>query len=456
MNWSGIQARLRNWLAAKLQSRHSNRVRPRRLKLDVLENRVLLSATLLEDINRTTLSSEPSSIIAVGTISYFLANDGIHGEGLWRTDGTGIGTRLIRAVNPKSGLVAAGSNVFFAADDGIHGVELWKSDGTPAGTVMVRDIWKGAADSSPFSLTNVGGTLFFDADDGTHGTQLWKSDGTTAGTVRVTGLGPLPDGPVPEYLTSVGGKVFFLPANRPSRGNLWVSDGTSSGTFLVKAFGTSVNLEDLTDVDGVLYFWRDNQGPNAELWKSDGTAAGTLLVRNINAGSVPARLNALTNVGGTLYFTASDATNSAELWKSDGTASGTVQILDFPVQHTSYSSSALDGMTPAGGTLYFDLVDFNNNTGAHSSLWKSNGTSAGTILVKGIAADSLTECDGELYFDSRTPGGVAQLWKSNGTTGGTSIVRAFGTQLPSTISGLTNLNGKLLRRTPTRGGTLGK
>ena len=37
----------------------------------------------------------------------------------------------------------------------------------------------------------------------------------------------------------------------------------------------------------------------------------------------------LTNVNGTLFFTANDGTNGTELWKSDGTAAGTVLVKDI-------------------------------------------------------------------------------------------------------------------------------
>ena len=37
----------------------------------------------------------------------------------------------------------------------------------------------------------------------------------------------------------------------------------------------------------------------------------------------------LTNVNGTLFFTADDGTNGRELWKSDGTAAGTVLVKDI-------------------------------------------------------------------------------------------------------------------------------
>ena len=82
--------------------------------------------------------------------------------------------------------------LYFTVNDAVHGDELWKSNGTDKGTVMVKDIAAGKypsgggpRSSNPFDLTAVNGTLFFSADDGVHGRELWKSNGTVAGTVLV-------------------------------------------------------------------------------------------------------------------------------------------------------------------------------------------------------------------------------------------------------------------------------
>src|SRR5437764_7940896 len=58
-------------------------------------------------------------------------------------------TNLVKVINPTgtsfSGpLVNVNGTLFFSADDGVHGQELWKSDGTAAGTVLVSDINPGS------------------------------------------------------------------------------------------------------------------------------------------------------------------------------------------------------------------------------------------------------------------------------------------------------------------------
>jgi hypothetical protein len=51
-------------------------------------------ARRVKDINTTTstASSFPNPGVQIGNITYFIANDGVNGRELWRTDGTPGGT----------------------------------------------------------------------------------------------------------------------------------------------------------------------------------------------------------------------------------------------------------------------------------------------------------------------------------------------------------------------------
>jgi ELWxxDGT repeat protein len=148
---------------------------------------------MLLDVNPTTYSSSPSGLVAIGSMTYFSADDGIHGPELWKSDGTAAGTTLVADINPgpagsfPSHLTNANGTLFFAANDGTHGEQLWKSDGSAGGTVLVADINPGGGGSNPTFLTNVNGTLFFAANDGVHGPQPWVLPPATA-SLAVTGF----------------------------------------------------------------------------------------------------------------------------------------------------------------------------------------------------------------------------------------------------------------------------
>ena len=233
---------------------------------------------------------------------------------------------------------------YFAGNDGTTGYELWKTDGTEAGTVRVKDIHPGANASFPAYFATVNGTVYFVARDETNGTELWKTDGTEAGTVMVKDINPGANSsipiPIPYYLTNVNGSLYFSANDGTNGTELWKTDGTEAGTVRVADInpGASVSIPaNLTNVNGTLYFSASDGTNGTELWKTDGTEAGTVLVKDINPGashSFPfpldgSWLGSYTNVNGTVYFGADDGTNGWELWKTDGTEAGTVMVKDI-------------------------------------------------------------------------------------------------------------------------------
>src|SRR5262249_42057510 len=157
---------------------------------------------------------------------------GPHGRELWESNGTATGTFLVKDIFPGGNSVFLQSSypryltnmngtLFFSANDGSHGYQLWESNGTSVGTFLVKDVSHGGASSFPSGLTNVNGTLFFSADDGTHGSQLWESDGTSARTFLVKIINPGSGGASPSNLVNVNGRLFFSDRDGVHGAELW-------------------------------------------------------------------------------------------------------------------------------------------------------------------------------------------------------------------------------------------
>src|SRR5262249_18091383 len=134
-----------------------------------------------------------------------------------------------------------------------------------------------------------------------------------------------------------------------------------------------------TRVGPIVFFTAESLFDGRELWKTDGTSTGTVLVKDIGPGSgFSSNPSFLTPVGSTLYFSAFDA--ATELWKSDGTTPGTVMVKRINTADPALHGSRPSALTSFNGNLYFMASD-----GIHGTeLWKSDGTEAGTMLVKDL------------------------------------------------------------------------
>ena len=329
------------------------------------------------------------------------------GHQLWSFGQSGGATLLATFKDQQQigSFIAFRNALYFAVSRGSNTVELWKSDGTPQGTGKAIDL---PAELNTLKFPRVvGSNLWFLAEDYGSTGEVWRTDGTQGGTVRVFSGSRTTRDPEP---TQVGSQVYFV-ALRPSSDDydyqIYKTDATLNGFTAVTDFpglnATRATPGILAAFQGSLYFaaFRPT-GEGPALWRTDGTIAGTVPLQTFpnplssNYGDPP-RIG-IRVLGSQLLLTADDGVHGLELWRSDGTTAGTSLLRDiYPGRGGSQPANFLE----AGGLLYFSATD-----GLHGfELWRTDGTPAGTRLVQDIAPEGpssypawLTLVGNQLFF----------------------------------------------------------
>jgi VCBS repeat-containing protein/ELWxxDGT repeat protein len=114
-------------------------------------------------------------------------------------------------------------------------------------------------------------------------------------------------------------------------------------------------------IGNIVFFTADNGSNGVELWRSDSSETGTFLLKDINAGAASTNISDVRVVGSELYFTAYDGTSTNQ-WKTNGTTAGTMLVPS--------SVSAIIG-TPT-------LSSVTEDTGVNAS---GHLTASGTISI---------------------------------------------------------------------------
>ncbi|AXE18397.1 hypothetical protein DR864_11875 [Runella rosea] len=447
-----------------------------------------------------TFPTEAAKRIFIGTPTrlYFFANNGTTGFELWSSDGTSSGTNLVKDFITGTGtanysyLQAFESELFFIANETSLGYKAWKTNGTLAGTQTVESITPALNITNVYPLRNSGSTFFLSAfsattgyelyklsggvvslvkdiktvsqnnnqnfskvnegmagiffiyDNGKDGMELWKTDGTQSGTQLFYDFYSYPLSTQNPYRSFTSfdfysnssmfnsefvwynNKMYFFVNQQ-----LWVTDGTNPPTLFKNTQGNgSNNAYSLAVYQGALYFNIDNN-----LWKTDGTEAGTVLVKSLDNSQGPPLSN-FAVVNNLLFFSGYTSTHGEEIWRSDGTTAGTFMTkelipgINYPELPSSFK------VKPMGNTLFFTFYD----SVIGRELWKSDGTEAGTVLVKDIASgegvgsspEYMTNFNNQyLVFSGNNSdwtnpnanGNGTELWKSDGTTAGTQMIK---------------------------------
>ena len=271
--------------------------------------------------------------------------------------------------------------------------------------------------------------------------------GNAALAVSVTPLDLWDSGSTaPRQIVDAGGYVVFEgERDNTFTDSVWRSDGTLAGSFVLETYGRVENFRGgrFFHHNGLTYYVADGDcvcgdPVGTELFVTDGTIDGTRVLKDINpdsadgiqvhfVSSVGDRVADLAAVGDTVFFVADDGERGNELWKTDGTEAGTQIVKDiFPGPDDSMDFPRL---TAIGDYVFFFAMDNETNG---TELWKSDGTEAGTIRVSNInpnvgesAISGATATDGiiaavkDKLFWRGFDGTDIALWVSDGTAQGT-------------------------------------
>ncbi len=427
--------------------------------VQALEARRLLSANLVADFD----GFYPTNAVEVGDVSYFTANDGVHGTELWKSDGTMQGTKLVRDITPGAdgseitSILPFKRGVMFISHSSERST-VWYSDGTPKRTVPLATFTNGDYVVNPADRLVNGRFLFSVGEQ-----DFWSSDGTAAGTHKIATI----DG-------YIGGRAVGYVSNRMlwsnDTGSLWSTDGTIGGTFKMPPLQGGLP----SDMPG--WWWVDELKPfngklvavsmlTTELWITDGTIGGT---QKLGDGPTPLQplfqhnglmylwgLNPRTDLKTEIFVTdgtpqsahllvplneevrnlmaapvgdkvyifgrADDDQNSVRMWVTDGSADGTRSI-------GSVSKSLIHFPIVVDGKVYFFVRpdDSDGSAGGSCDLWMIDSDDDQIAQLKSIDdayIGAFKAVSGKLFFTVLLPNQSPQLWKSDGSMDGTYFVK---------------------------------
>ena len=446
------------------------------------------SGTSLDSV--TDLGAGSETVIAGNMIPFnnklllymnYSTDDATTGNELYEYDPASDAFTLIKDIDEGSGdasisnFTILGSKVYFEADNA-----LWETDGTTIGTDSVQ----AAQDAAILGINNIfawNDLLFFEGDDGT-GDQLWVYDPTAGSVTNISNLTGANTNHDPSDYCVAGDYLYYRGEDKNNAdGHLWRTDGTT--IELVDSIIKDV--DEIVYLNGVLYFEaEDTTGTTTgnELFKfdlrksveftvTDGTnpiegATVTLTgydAVTTNASGVATVSNVLpeSNIAYTItkadYFEVNGNTSVA-----DENVSETVtlqQSVSGELELVKDINTGTSGSNPAeifvfNNEIYFAADDANAETDHGKEVWKSDGTEAGTVLVKDIRTGTSNSSpydffvyNNELYFNAND--GNSSVYKTDGTEGGTVEI------LDNSIaSSPVELNGITYAVFTTRGNTL--
>jgi ELWxxDGT repeat protein len=390
------------------------------------------TVSTVKTLSISFMANSSQKTIVFNAKMYFTTTDNLKGNELWQSDGTTAGTQILKDINSggasstPNNLFVGNNYLYFMADDGTHGNELWKTDGTAAATTLVADLNLGVGGSEISFIGRDNTIIYFQTKSSKLDLKLYKYDETNSQLTLLKDFNPLrSDSRFGGTMIGTGHTLMCIGYDLANGANIWKSDGTVGGTTLIKrtSEGNS-NPSDFLSVGANTFFAaREDDSNSSKPFVSNGTTGGTIKLADVSFHS--AFPNGFISVNGIVFFGATNASGTG-LWRTDGTPAGTfiVKIINpnpnYPFSYPKYFCNA-------NGTLFFSIDDGINGT----ELWKSDGTTTGTVMVKDIYSGSigsepfyLISYNNFVYFIAQDINTIS-LWRSDGTSAGTILIKTL-------------------------------
>lgn len=367
------------------------------------------------------------------------------------TDGTNTGTYFVADIGngelvhtiPAKDFMYIITNQLVSFSPFTYQAEIWRSDGTASGTVLVKTMpqiasasisnnWTSNRRNENFSVVN--NRMYFGGYDAVNGDELWVTDGTLATTKMIKDIKPGATGSAPWGFCHINNEVFFSCMETGLERKLWKTDGTEAGTVQVAVPEPFFMLDyAIGKLGNKMVFYAHNTIDGYEPYVSDGTPAGTFMLKNIHP-SGNAKLNTVQSTewniaNGFCFFIAYNGTANA-LWRTDGTTAGTIQ-LTTNAANVSSANSAQSYTNSDGKTLWM----LQHSPSRNSKLFRSNGYPEGTYMVAtGLnLPDKIVLYKNAAWFAARPAGISANLepWRSGGNAATTNVALEIAPGFPT-------------------------
>lgn len=288
---------------------------------------------------------------------------------------------------------------------------------------LIKDIYPGVEKSAPRAWAAYKDRIFFLANDPLYGSQIWSTDGTENGTMLLK-------------QSSATGNAFLFSSARLAVSNqklhflaspagdlyfdLFTTDGTEAGTL--KKWDSDNNFAYfLGRADENLIYMS-----NRKLYKTSGADESVTLVKDLTNDLFGYGLNpTYYTLGDKLLFALNDyggpTERGYEFWVTNGTEAGTHLLKEI---YPGLTNGVSGNGVVVGSKFIFDGKD----PVAGSELWVSDGSTSGTVLLKDIHAGSdsnpsnFCAFNDKVIFNATTADNGTEVWITDGTEQGTHLL----------------------------------